>query len=115
LFPMGRRAEIATIFREIEQSMGAYVRGIALVATFVGVANFIILSLLGVPNAVTLGFIVGITTALPIIVGYIGAVTATLLALLSGPDGPKYALFAFASFVAVQQIENHYLTPLVMS
>src|SRR5258708_3243284 len=115
LFPIGRRAEWDTMIQEIEYVMGTYVRGIILVATFVGVANFIILSLLGVPGAVTLGFIVGTTTALPIIGGYIGAFTATLVALLSGPDGPKYALFAFASFVAVQQIENHYLTPRVMS
>jgi predicted PurR-regulated permease PerM len=112
LFPIGRRAEIGQIIREIEQSMGAYVRGIVLVVTFVGVANFIILSLLGVPNPVTLGFIVGITTALPIIGGYIGAVTATLLALLSSP---LHALFALGSFIAVQQVENHYLTPRVMS
>jgi predicted PurR-regulated permease PerM len=112
LFPIGRRAETAEIIHETEHSMGAYVRGIVLVVTFVGVANFIILSLLGVPNAVTLGFIVGITTALPIIGGYIGAATATILALLSSP---LHALFAFGSFVLVQQVENHYLTPVVMS
>ncbi len=112
LFPIGRRAEIATMIHEIENSMGAYVRGIALVATFVGVANFAILTLFHVPNAVTLGFIVGITTALPIVGGYIGAFTATLLALLSSPLN---GVIAFGSFVAVQQIENHYLTPRVMS
>jgi predicted PurR-regulated permease PerM len=112
LFPLGRRVEIDTIITEIEGSMGAYVRGIALVSTFVGVANFIILSLFRVPNAATLGFIVGVTTAIPIVGGYIGAFTATLLALLSSPLN---ALVAFGSFVAVQQVENHYLTPRVMS
>jgi predicted PurR-regulated permease PerM len=112
LFPMGRRAEVKEMIRETEVSMGAYLRGIILVCTFVGVANFAILSLLGVPNAVTLGFIVGATTALPIVGGYVGAVTAVLLALLSSPI---HALFALVSFIAVQQIENHYLTPSVMS
>jgi predicted PurR-regulated permease PerM len=112
LFPMGRRAEVGLIINEIETSMGAYVRGIVLVCLFVGIANFAILSIFGVPNAVTLGFIVGITTALPIIGGYIGAATAVLLALLSSPI---HGLIAFGSFVAVQQIENHYLTPRVMS
>ena len=112
LFPIGQRAQVAEIVEEIETSLGAYISGVVLVATFVGVANFIILALLGVPNAVTLGFIVGITTALPIIGGYIGAITATLLALLSSPI---HGLFAFLSFVGVQQIETHYLTPRVMS
>jgi predicted PurR-regulated permease PerM len=112
LFPIGQRAMVATIIQEIETSLGLYVRGIVLVCLFVGVANFAILSLFQVPNAVTLGFIVGITTALPIIGGYVGAGTAVLLALLSSP---LHALFAMISFVLVQQVENHYLTPRVMS
>jgi predicted PurR-regulated permease PerM len=112
LFSIGRRGEIGAIVREIESSLGAYVRGIVLVCTFVGMANFLILSLFGVRNAVTLGFIVGITTALPIIGGYIGAATAVLLALLSSPVN---ALIALGSFVLVQQVENHYLTPRIMS
>ena len=112
LFPIGRRTVVTQIITEIESSMGAYVRGIVLVATFVGVANYILLSLLGVPNPLTSGFIIGVTTAIPIIGGYIGAVAAVLLALLSSP---LHALLAFASFVLVQQVENHYLTPRVMS
>ena len=112
LFALGRRAEVREIIVEIETSMGAYVRGIILVVCFVGAANFALLSLLGVPNAVTLGFIVGITTALPLIGGYIGAITAVLLALLSSPI---HAVFALLSFVLVQQVETHYLTPRVMS
>ncbi len=112
LFPIGRREVWGTIITEIETSMGAYVRGIVLVSFFVGVANFIILTILRVPNAVTLGFIVGLTTAIPIVGGYIGAAAAVLLALLSSPLN---ALFAFLSFVGVQQVENHFLTPRVMS
>jgi predicted PurR-regulated permease PerM len=112
LFPLGQRAEVAEIIEEIETSMSAYLSGVVLVAVFVGVANFAILALLRVPNAVTLGFIVGITTALPIIGGYIGAITATLLALLSSPI---HGLIAFLTFIGVQQIETHYLTPRIMS
>jgi predicted PurR-regulated permease PerM len=112
LFALGRRAQVRDIIAEIETSMGSYVRGIVMVVCFVGAANFALLSLFGVPNAVTLGFIVGITTALPIIGGYIGAFTAVLLALLSSP---VHAIFALISFVLVQQVENHYLTPRVMS
>ncbi|MBE2266972.1 MAG: AI-2E family transporter [Anaerolinea sp.] len=112
LFSIGRRARIRDIFKEIEGTLGSYVRGVMLVVSFVGVANFILLTLFGVPNAVTLGFIVGITTALPIIGGYIGAASAALLALLSSP---LHAIFAIISFVLVQQVENHYLTPRVMA
>lgn len=112
LFPIGRRTLVTQIITEIEGSMGLYVRGIVLVATFVWIANYVLLSILGVPNPLTSGFIIGVTTAIPIIGGYIGAAAAVLLALLSSP---LHALLALASFVLVQQIENHYLTPRVMS
>ena len=112
LFPLGRRATIESIIEETESSISTYLRGVILVATFVGVANFIILRLLSVPNAVSLAFIMGITTMLPIIGGYIGAGLSTLLALLISPLS---AVIAFGSFIAVQQIETHFLTPRVMS
>jgi predicted PurR-regulated permease PerM len=112
LFPIGRRAQIVQIITEIEQILGTYVRGVVLVAVFVGVANFIILSLLGVPNAVTLGFVMGVSTMLPVIGGFVGAGVAVMLSLLSTP---LHALLTFLSFVLVQQVELHYLTPRTMS
>ncbi len=112
LFSVGRRVRIHEMFKEIEGTLGSYVRGVGLVVMFVGVANFILLTLFGVPNAVTLAFIIGVTTALPIIGGYVGAVVATLLALLSSP---LHGVFTLISFVLVQQVENHYLTPRVMA
>jgi predicted PurR-regulated permease PerM len=120
LFPIGRRAEIAVIIEEIEGSLSAYVRGLVLVCCFVGFANFALLTMIPmiipgvapIPNAVTLAFIIGITTALPIIGGYIGAGVAVLLALLSSPI---HGIITLASFVLVQQVENHYLTPRMMS
>jgi predicted PurR-regulated permease PerM len=87
-------------------------RGVTLVAAFVGIANGIILSLLRVPNAATLGFIIGIATMLPVIGGFIGAGVATLLALL---ESPVMAVLTFGTFVLVQQVETHYLTPRTMA
>ncbi len=112
LFPLSRRSTIELVIEETENSLSTYLRGVVLVATFVGVANFIILRLLNVPNAISLAFIMGISTMLPIIGGYIGAGLSTLLALLSSPIA---ALLALASFLGVQQIETHFLTPRVMS
>lgn len=112
LFSVKHREEIRATFDEIETSLGNYVRGVVLVASFVGIANFAILTLLRVPNAATLGFIIGITTMLPVIGGFLGGGLATLLALLSQP---LYAVITFATFVGVQQIETHYLTPRMMS
>jgi len=112
LFPIGKRAAVVQIITEIEQVLGTYIRGVMLVAIFVGVANFIILSLLGVPNALTLGFIIGVSTLLPVIGGFIGAGLAVLLSIISGTVP---ALLTLVSFVLVQQVEVHYLTPRTMA
>jgi predicted PurR-regulated permease PerM len=112
LFPLGRRAQIVQIITEIEHVLGSYIRGVTMVALFVGLANGIILSLLRVPNAATLGFVIGVSTLLPLIGGFIGAGVAVLLALL---ESPVLALLTFVTFVLVQQVEMHYLTPRVMA
>ena len=112
LFPISRSALVREIIAEIEQSLGAYMRGVALVVLFVGDGEFHPADDLRRPQRDTLAFIVGITTALPIIGGYIGAGIAVFIALL---ETPLAALLTLVSFVLVQQIENHYLTPRVMS
>ena len=85
LVPVARQAQVRAIMQEIEFGLGAYVRGLALISLIVGVLCFLALALLRVPNAATLAFIYGITTAVPIIGGLIGVVLCTSLALLSSP------------------------------
>jgi len=93
---------------EIEESIGAYMRGIVFVALFVGVANFVVLFLLRVPNAAALGFIIGIATIMPVVGSGVGGALATLFALLGSP---LHGLAVFGTFAVIQQIEIHYLTP----
>jgi predicted PurR-regulated permease PerM len=113
LFTIRLREKVESIVYEIENMMGSYIRGIVFVALVIGTANFIVLFILRVPNAATLGFIIGVGTMLPIVGGFVGGGFATLLALLTGT--PVQGLAVFATFVAVQQIETHYLTPRAMS
>ncbi len=112
LFSLAKRGMIREIILEIEQTLGAYVRGVGLVVLFVSIANFILLRIFNVPNPITLAFIIGLTTALPIVGGFIGAGLAVFLALI---ESPIAALLTLVSFVLVQQVETHYLTPRTMS
>jgi predicted PurR-regulated permease PerM len=112
LFRLRDRENVEGIILKIEGMMGSYVRGLVLVALVVGILNFIILTIFRVPNAVTLAFIIGATTILPVIGGFLGGGLATFLALLTSPLN---GVITFASFVAVQQIETHVLTPRTMA
>ncbi len=113
LFTIRLREKVESIIYEIENMMGSYIRGIVFVALVIGFANFIILFVLRIPNAATLGFIIGIGTMLPIVGGFVGGGFATLLALLTGT--PVQGLAVLGTFVIVQQLETHYLTPRAMS
>lgn len=112
LFPHRSREEVGEVIAQIESSVGNYIAGIVMVASFVGLVNFAILAVLRIQNAAALGFIIGVSTMLPIVGGFIGGGLATLLALLTSPLN---AIIVFIVFVAVQQVENHYLTPRTMA
>jgi predicted PurR-regulated permease PerM len=112
LAPLSRRGQVRLILEEIETGLGAYVRGIVLVSLIVGLLSFLILVLLRIPNAASLSFFYAVATAIPIIGGFIGVAVATFLALLTSPLNAVVVLLVT---VFLQQVENYYLTPRVMS
>jgi predicted PurR-regulated permease PerM len=112
LAPLSRRGQVRLILDEIEVGLGGYVRSIALVSIIVGVLCFIILLLLRVPGAAAISFFYAVATAIPIVGGLIGVVLATFLALLTSPIN---ALLVLIVTFLLQQVENYYLTPRMMS
>jgi predicted PurR-regulated permease PerM len=112
LAPLSRRAQVRAILDEIEGGLGGYVRSIVLISIIVGILSFIVLSILRVPGAGTITFFYAVATAIPIIGGLIGVVLATFLALLTSPVNAVIVLIV--TFL-LQQVENYYLTPRMMS
>lgn len=112
LIPDRHRTRTEQIVERMHQSIGAYIRGIMLVAWFVGLANFIVLTIFKINNAITLAFVIGISTLLPVIGGLVGGSLATLLAALVSP---LQAVVVFVTFFVIQQIEAHYLSPRIMA
>ena len=112
LSPKKYRPRVQQVIDEIEETMGSYVRGMALISTLVGLLNFAAMQLLGIPNAVTLAFIIAVTTNVPMIGGLIGGVLVVLLTLVSAPE---YVVGVGLISFAVQQIEAYYLGPRIMS
>jgi len=112
LLPLGRQVQAQAILDEIETGLGGYVRGIVLVSLMVGILCFVALVLLHIPNAATLSFVYGLSTAIPIIGGFVGVVLATALAVLSSPSE---ALVVLVVTVIIQQIENYILSPRIMA
>ena len=112
LSPLKHRQKTADIINEIESTMGAYVRSVVLIASIVGAMNFVVFTILGVPNALTLAVIIAITTMIPMIGGILGSVLAVFMTLLANPD---YVPLVIITTLVIQQIENHVLTPRIIS
>lgn len=112
MIPATRRAEVISLGQEVGRALGGFFRGQMLVATFVGVASAVGLTLVKVPFAVVIGLLCGIFNLVPLIGPFIAAIPAVLVSLLSGE--PKRALLALVVLLVVQQIDNHVISPNVM-
>lgn len=112
LFHSRHREQAQEVIDEIESTMGGYVRGTVIVTVVVGLLNLVAMLVFGVPNAATLAFIIGLSTAVPMIGGIIGMVIAVLMTLVASP---QYLITVIIITFIVQQIESYVLGPRVMS
>jgi predicted PurR-regulated permease PerM len=111
LFPSKADDLIFDGIDEVEQSLGNWVKGEAILMLVVGLASFIGLLLLDVPYPLSLGLISGLLEIVPMVGPVISAVFAAIIALA---DSPAKAVGVVILFIIIQQLENNFLVPKVM-
>jgi predicted PurR-regulated permease PerM len=111
LTPVRHRGQVETIFNDVEGTLGAYVRGTVILMSIVGLASYIGLVALGVPYALPLALIAGVTEAIPMIGPFIGAVPAVLIAF---SISPSLGILTLVLYTVIQQVENSVLVPRIM-
>ncbi|WP_312875828.1 AI-2E family transporter [Arthrobacter terrae] len=92
--------------------LGGYVRGTAIVAAVDGLVVGIALAILGVPLALPLGVFIFIGGFIPIVGATAAGSFAVAIALIS--NGPVTALIVLAVVIGVNQLEHHFLQPVLM-
>ena len=112
LAPPSERPRLLTIWREMEQKMGSYLRGTGILAVIMALITSVGYVALGVPYALVLAIIAGLGEFVPVIGFLFGSLPATLIALTVSP---QLALFVLALNIAAQQFENYVLAPRIMS
>lgn len=105
------RAEFHEVYDESIRRVGGYVLGQLLVSAIAGAAAFGALTIIGLPFAAALAFVVALLDLIPTIGALIAAVLASVVAAFAGvPE-----LIATAAFFLVyQQVENYLIQPRVM-
>lgn len=109
--PQDRREEVRALIAEMEGKIGDYFRGQAILCVIVGVMSVVAFLLLGIPNALVLGGLMGIFEAVPVIGPTLGAVPAILLTLAVAPEK---TIWVIGALVGIQALENNLLVPRIM-
>jgi predicted PurR-regulated permease PerM len=111
LFPFERQGKADSVMSEMGQTMGGYVRGIAINASLISILAFTGLSIIGVQYALVLALIAGILDIVPIVGPIIATVPIVGVALL---DSPTTAIITLIFWIVLQQVESYLLMPFVM-
>jgi len=108
-----REAKLRRAGKRTLEVLGSYVRGTAIIALIDATAIGIALLVLQVPLAVPLAMIVFLGAFIPLVGATVAGVLAVLVALVA--NGPIVAVIVAAVVIAVNQLENHLLQPVVMA
>jgi len=102
---------IISLWKRAEHKVGRWLQGQLLLALSVGLIVFVGLSLLKIKYALLLGIVAMILEIVPIVGPVISAIPGVVLAFA---QSPILGIWVIVFYVAVQQIESHILTPLVL-
>ena len=110
LFPEHSRPRWRRVGHDIYRTIGGYVTGNILISLIAGASITVVLLVMGVPYAVALGLIVAVLDLIPLAGATVAGVIVTIVAFLHGvPAGIVVVVF----FIVYQQLENHFLQPVI--
>jgi predicted PurR-regulated permease PerM len=109
--PPWRARDVNTVWLEVEDKLGGWVRGQLILMLAIGVAASIGYTFLGLPNSILLGVVAGLFEIVPILGPFLAFAPAVLVALAIDPTR---AVGVVVYALVIQQIESNILVPRVM-
>ncbi len=107
-----RGKRVLSLVSKVSDAVSGYMLGNLITSVIAGIVVGISLYILGVPYALVLAIWVGLVDFLPLVGGLLAGVPTVLVALLhSLPAG----IITLIIFLIYQEIENHFLLPVVMA
>jgi len=109
--PVDRREFARDLWDTLEDKVGAFIRGQALLCLSIGILSGIAFFAIGLPNALLLAVLAGVLEAVP----YIGPIaTAAVAVVLTLAQAPDKTIWVIGACLVIQQIENAVLVPRIM-
>lgn len=111
LFPKGRQAKIYKTFSQVEEKLGAWLRGQVVLSLFIGSITWLALTVINLDFALPLALLAGMLEIIPTMGPIIAAVPAVIVALTVSPT---MALIVIGVYMLIQAVENNILVPRIM-
>ena len=111
LIPERLRSELVHVANQVGRVVSGFVRGQLLVALIVGLLSSLGLWLLGVPFWLVIGMTAGLLNIIPFVGPFVGGALAGIVSLF---NDVATAIWAVLMFVAVQQFDNHVISPNIL-
>ena len=110
MFPLTRRERTREVMDMMGDTLWDWLLGRFATMLITGVGAGLLLAVLGVPLAATLGVTTAFLTFIPNIGSFIALALAILFAL---PEGGNTVLLVFFGYLALQLVESYVVTPLI--
>ncbi len=111
MLPMRYRENGETIWLQIEDRIGAFLRGQMLLGGLIGLLSLVGYWLIGMPYALLLALIAAIMELVP----FIGPIITTIIATAAGFSiSLELGMYALVIGIVTQQVENMFLAPRIM-
>ncbi|HUZ00349.1 MAG TPA: AI-2E family transporter [Thermomicrobiaceae bacterium] len=110
VLPDEYHAHLRQLIFELRRTVGGYIRGQLITSVMIGIYTFIILEVLGIPNALAFAVLAGIADMIPLVGGILAAGPACVFAL--SVSFPRAVLVSIALTV-YQEFETRVLVPRV--
>jgi predicted PurR-regulated permease PerM len=111
LLTSDREQRYRRLIIEVNQAVSKYVLGNIIISLLATLVTWIVLSILGVPYALSLGLVVGFFDLLPLVGATLGAI---IVAIATVPVSFPIATIVWIAFIIIwQRIEDYVVQPLV--
>ncbi|MGA9274510.1 MAG: AI-2E family transporter [Candidatus Cybelea sp.] len=110
--PKDRRPQAIAIMHDVNEVIGAFVRGQLLDCLIVGAMIGVWLMITGVPFALVIAVAAGVLNLIPYVGAIAGFIPSVLLALAY--NGWQNALIVAVGFAIIQQIDGDFIVPRIM-
>lgn len=108
--PPQRKDEADKLFWSLTRVVGGYLRGQAITSMAIGLFTFIVLRIVGVPNALAFAVLAAFADVIPLIGAFIAIIPPVAAAL---QESSTQALIVLVALFLYQQFEDRYLVPRV--